>query len=194
MSTFQDALAGLTDEQLRTLITTRPDAFFPIPPSIGALASRLALPASMHAALHSLNAADLIALEGLADRGAELSSVDATEGRTAGSLGDLTRLRERALIYGPDTAVRIAPGTLSALPPGWRIGDTAPDNVADLVRDLPALERRVLDTLAASSGLGTTRAAAPGADPATPVARLITKQLLARVDDTTVRLPARSAT
>lgn len=47
MSTFTDALAALTPDELRDLVRTRPDAFFPTPPSPGALATRLALPGSI---------------------------------------------------------------------------------------------------------------------------------------------------
>lgn len=180
---FQHALAQLSDEELRRLIRTRPDAFFPTPPSAASLATRLALPGSVAIALRDLNAADLRALEALGDRGAELDAVDAT------ALGALRRLRDRALIYGPDDAVRIAPGALSGLPPGWRVTDTAPDNVAELVATLPARERRVLDTLAAAGGVGTTKAAAPDANPDSPVARLIAAGLLVRADAATVRLP-----
>ncbi|MCP1388386.1 helicase-associated domain-containing protein [Corynebacterium sp. TA-R-1] len=187
MSTFQDALAQSSDAQLRALIATRPDAFFPTPPSTASLATRLSLPGSAALALRSLNAADLRALELLADAGAELEAVN----RASASIGsaELTHLRERALVYGPDEALRIAPGALSGLPPGWRVSDPHPEDIAPRVDALPARERRVLETLASSGGIGTTRAAAPDADPTTPVARLIAAELLVRVDASTVRLP-----
>ena len=180
---FQHALAQLSDGELRQLIRTRPDAFFPTPPSAASLATRLALPGSVAIALRDLNVADLRTLEALGDRGAELEAVDAT------GLGALRRLRDRALVYGPDNAVRVAPGALSGLPPGWRVTDTAPDNIAELVAALPARERRVLETLTAAGGVGTTKAAAPDANPDSPVARLIAAGLLVRADAATVRLP-----
>lgn len=168
-----------TDEELRSLIRTRPDAFFPTPPTQGALATRLALPGSVARALRTLNAADLRALETLADLGAELDPVDARE------LGlDLTRLRQRALIRGPEEAVRIAPGTLTAMPPGWRISDTAPTDTAERIAALAPRERKVMDTMAGTGGVGSSRA-----EPGSPVANLIEQGLLVRVNETTVRLP-----
>lgn len=185
MSTFTDALAALSPDELRDLVRTRPDAFFPTPPSSGALATRLALPGSVALGLRTLTAADLLALERLASAGAELGPVDA--GTVSGEA--LTRLRERAFVYGPDTAVRIAPGTLTGLPAGWRISDQAPTKLEERMAQLDGRQRRVLETLAASGGTGTTRAAAPDADPDTPVAKLIAVGLLVRVDAATVRLP-----
>lgn len=194
MSTFTDALAQLSPDDLRALVRTRPDAFFPTPPSAGALATRLTLPGSVAAGLRTLTAADLFALEQLFDAGAELSPADARGeyGEGAGlelPPGSLARLRERAFVYGPDEAVCIAPGTLSGLPAGWRISDRAPSDVVEKLARLEPRERRVLETLAASGGVGTTRAAAPDAAPDTPVARLIAAGLLVRVDAATVRLP-----
>lgn len=183
MSTFPEFLQSLSDDQLRLLIRTRPDAFFPTPPSVGSLATRLGLPGSASRALRQLTAADLAVLERLADAGAELDPVD------AGELGDVAHLRELALVYGPDEELRISPGTLTALPPGRRVTDTLPEGAAEALGTLPARERKVLETLAASGGVGTTSAAGPDADPASPVAKLLAAGLLVRVDANTVRLP-----
>lgn len=185
---FAHALAQLDEAELRLLIDARPDAFYPTPTSTASLATRLALPASVTRALRTLNATDLRALERLSDLGAELEPVDADNLDEALRSG-VARLRERALVYGPDDAVRISPGTLSALPSGWRMSDEAPEGVQEVVDKLPAQERKVLDTLAAAGGVGTTRAAAIDADPNTPVARLIAKGLLVRENASTVRLP-----
>ena len=182
MTTFPEALADFTDEELRTLILLRPEAFYPAPPSIASLATRLALPGSAARALHQLSTPAIVLLERLGDAGAEFAPFDATE-------ADLTPLRERALIYGPDNAVRVAPGVLSAMPQGWRVAETAPDDVEELVAGLTPAERRVLVTLSVSGGQGTTKAAAPDADPNTPIATLIAKGLLVRANSTTVRLP-----
>ena len=67
MSTFPEYLHSLDDDQLRALIRSRPDAFFPTPPSTGSLATRLSLPGSASRALRQLSAADLAVLEKLAD-------------------------------------------------------------------------------------------------------------------------------
>lgn len=183
MSTFPEILQSLSDDQLRLLIRTRPDAFFPTPPSAGSLATRLGLPGSASRALRQLTAADLAVLERLADAGAELDPVD------AGELGDVAHLRELALVFGPVEALRISPGTLTALPPGWRVTDTLPEGAAEALDALPARERKVLETLASSGGVGTTSAAGPDADPSAPVAKLLAAGLLVRVDANTVRLP-----
>ena len=183
MSTFPEFLQSLSDDQLRLLIRTRPDAFFPTPPSAGSLATRLGLPGSASRALRQLTAADLTVLEHLADAGAELDPVD------AGELGEVARLRELALVYGPVERLRISPGTLTALPPGWRVTDTLPEGAAEALDTLPARERKVLETLASSGGVGTTSAAGPDADPSAPVAKLLAAGLLVRVDANTVRLP-----
>ena len=183
MSTFPEFLQSLSDDQLRLLIRTRPDAFFPTPPSAGSLATRLGLPGSASRALRQLTAADLAVLERLADAGAELDPVD------AGELGDVAHLRELALVYGPVERLRISPGTLTALPPGWRVTDTLPEGAAEALETLPARERKVLETLASAGGVGTTSAAGPDADPSAPVAKLLAAGLLVRVDANTVRLP-----
>lgn len=183
MSTFPEYLHSLDDDQLRALIRSRPDAFFPTPPSTGSLATRLSLPGSASRALRQLSAADLAVLEKLADAGAELDPVDAS------GFGDVEHLRELALVFGPVDGLRVAPGTLSALPPGWRVTDTLPDGATEALAALPARERKVQETLAASGGVGTTSAAGPDADPSAPVPRLLAAGLLVRVDANTVRLP-----
>ena len=183
MSTFPEFLQSLSDDQLRLLIRTRPDAFFPAPPSAGSLATRLGLPGSASRALRQLTTADLAVLERLADAGAELDPVDASE------LGEVAHLRELALVYGPDEELRISPGTLTALPPGWRVTDSLPAGADETLEALPARECKVLETLASSGGVGTTSAAGPDADPASPVAKLLAAGLLVRVDANTVRLP-----
>lgn len=183
MSTFPEYLHSLGDDQLRALIRSRPDAFFPTPPSSGSLATRLSLPGSASRALRQLSAADLAVLEKLADAGAELDPVDAS------GFGDVEHLRELALVFGPLDGLRVAPGTLSALPPGWRVTDALPDGATEALAALPAHERKVLETLATSGGVGTTSAAGPDADPSAPVPRLLAAGLLVRVDANTVRLP-----
>jgi len=183
MSTFPEFLQSLSDDQLRLLIRTRPDAFFPAPPSAGSLATRLGLPGSASRALRQLTAADLAVLERLADAGAELDPVDASE------IGEVAHLRELALVFGPDEELRISPSTLTALPPGWRVTDSLPAGADEALEALPARERKVLETLASSGGVGTTSAAGPDADPTAPVAKLLAAGLLVRVDANTVRLP-----
>lgn len=186
MNSFSRSLTQLDDDALRALISSRPDAFFPAPPQMNSLATRLALPGSITRALRRLTAPDLALLERLADAGAEFQPFDASAEAEA---GELDNLRALALVYGQDAELRIAPGVLSAVPAGWRVTDPVPDNLQSLIAEVSSPERKVLDTLAANGGVGTTKAAAPDADPSTPIAKLIEKGLLVRVDSTTVRLP-----
>ena len=190
MSVLLSALNTMSDEELRALLHARPDAAFPTPPSLAALASRLSLPGSLSRALRRLTAPEIAVLETLGDAGAELSPVALDSVSLPFDPRDcITRLRTHGLLLGPDDALHVAPGVLSVLPPGWRILDPAPAGLEDSLAQISPRERRVLDTLAASGSVGTTRAAAPDADPALPVPRLISLGLLVRVNSTTVRLP-----
>ncbi len=186
MNSFTRSLTALDDDALRRLIAARPDAFFPAPPQIASLATRLALPGSIARALRRLTAPDLAFLERLADSGAEFDPYDATAEAAEGLLDNL---RAHALVFGDDDELRIAPGVLSAVPAGWRVTDPVPDNLKELMADISSPERKVLDTLATNGGVGTTKAAAPDAAPDTPIATLIAKGLLVRVNSDTVRLP-----
>ena len=186
MNSFTRSLTALDDAALRRLIDARPDAFFPAPPQVASLATRLALPGSIARALRRLTAPDLALLERLADAGAEFNPYDATA--HAGD-GKLDNLRAHALVFGDDNELRIAPGVLSAVPAGWRVTDPVPEKLDELMADISAPERKVLETLATNGGVGTTKAAAPDAAPDTPIATLIAKGLLVRVDSNTVRLP-----
>lgn len=190
MNVLHSALTAMPDEQLRAIIRNRPDATFPPPPTLGALATRLALPGSISRALRRLTAADIAVLEVLGDLGAELDPVARGRLDLPCDVGAaLERLRAHALVVGPDEALRVAPGVLSALPDGWRILDPAPDDLDAKLGSVSARQRQVLETLAASGSVGTTRGAAPDADPDLPVPSLIALGLLVRVNSTTVRLP-----
>ena len=190
MSALHLALTRFSDEQLRELLDARPDAAFPTPASLASLATRLTLSGSIARALRRLTAADIALLETLGDAGAELDPVALDAINVPFDTREpLARLRTHALVFGPDEALRVAPGVLSALPAGWRILDPAPANLAQSLDTISPRERQVLDTLAASGSIGTTRGAAPDADPTLPVPRLLSLGLLVRVNSTTVRLP-----
>ncbi|WP_342319258.1 helicase-associated domain-containing protein [Corynebacterium mayonis] len=185
MSDFLTALAEMTQDELRELVRARPDATFPIPPSLSSLATRLALPASLARALRDLNAADLAVLETAGDLGAELEPVpaDSLGGHGLDVAGCVDKLRRRGLMYGPNDALRIVPGALSSLPAGWRILDRIPDNLEEKLAALSDRQRKVIETLAAAGGVGLSTA------PTGPAAELTDLGLLVRVDDSTVRLP-----
>ena len=176
---FRTWLASLEEEELATILRNRPDVLNPLPPSIAALATRLLLRTSIARALMNCTARQLAEIEDIARRGGELEEVEDLN-------PDITRqLKERGLAYGN---VLIPPEVMPALPTGWSLLDqvqVSPEDIAEL----PNEERKVLETLSRSNGLGTTRDAAIDADPGRPIPRLIAKQLLQRVDATTVRLP-----
>lgn len=176
---FRTWLASLEEEELATILRNRPDVLNPLPPSIAALATRLLLRTSIARALMNCTARQLAEIEDIARRGGELEEVEDLN-------PNITRqLKERGLAYGN---ILIPPEVMPALPTGWSLLDqvqVSPEDIAEL----PDEERKVLETLSRSNGLGTTRDAAIDADPARPIPRLIAKQLLQRVDATTVRLP-----
>lgn len=82
----------------------------------------------------------------------------------------------------------------STIPPGWHFLPSASrPSISDLKAALAIVtpkQQRLLDTLAESGGLGSSKDAAPDADPSLPIPALINAGLLDRVDGRTVRLPA----
>ena len=176
---FRTWLASLDEEELATILRNRPDVLNPLPPSIAALATRLLLRTSIARALMECSAELLAEIESIARRGGELEEVEDLHP------GITRQLKERGLAYGN---ILIPPEVMPALPTGWSLLEQVRVSPED-IDQLPAEERKVLETLSRSNGLGTTRDAAIDADPTRPIPRLIAKQLLQRVDATTVRLP-----
>ncbi len=196
--TFPDlrtSLGKMSDDELAELLRARPDTSFPLPPGVSSLAARLVLPGSLSRAVRTLTALEIAVLEAAGDLGAELEPValsdivDALVVDTDLSLQAASRVRTVGLMFGTPDHVQVTPGALGALPTGWRVRDVAPDRVEDLVAGLSRPQRAVLETLAASGSVGTTRDAAVDADPARPVPQLLSAGLLARVNANTVRLP-----
>lgn len=195
---FRQWLAVLDDEKLSELLQFRPDTVLPLPPGIGALAARLQLRASISRALATLSTTDLLVLEAVAELGGETTPVTAPEvveflkQRTGAPVGiAIEKLRSYGLLYGDD-AVMMLPEVMAALPQGWQL---LPDEqlpltqLAEMIADLPARSKKILDTLAQSGGTGITKDAAADADPTRPIPQLIAQGLLIRIDESTVRLP-----
>lgn len=180
---FRTWLADLDQEQLSTLLGYRSDVLSPLPPGIAPLATRLSLTTSLARALAQCDAELLATAEDIALRGGELKPVEILAPEPT------TRLLERGLAFEVEAqGVCLAPGLMQALPTGWSLlhqSTTNPEEIAALPED----EARILQTLAASGGVGATRDAAPDADPTRPIPRLLTKGILTRVDSRTVRLP-----
>ena len=204
-----DWLRAQDDDTLADLLRLRSDLAVPPPADLTVLATRAGIRASVHRACDDLDTVTLAVVEALVVAEADTAPVPVDEVRrllgpdVPASAVDaaLTALRARALVWDatdPDTSGR-AWGGLSLVPaardvvsrfPGG-LGRPAADAAASsalpqLLTDVDPDERRVLDTLAAGPPVGRSRA---GADPASPVARLLTRGLLVRVDSDTVELP-----
>ncbi|WP_018297620.1 helicase-associated domain-containing protein [Corynebacterium lubricantis] len=197
---LRTSLAQMSDTELGELLRNRPDLSVPLPPGVSSLASRITLPGSLARAIKDLSALEIAALETAGDLGAELTPVKAeaivAKLPVSPALADeaLRRLRAFALIFGTDSAdtVQVTPGALGALPSGWRVLDSLPGTAEEttaLIEQLDRPARAMLETLASSGSVGTTRDAAIDADPSRPIPRLIELGLLVRVNASTVRLP-----
>ncbi|GII58485.1 hypothetical protein Pth03_68740 [Planotetraspora thailandica] len=141
MSTeFTEWLRGRTDEQLRALVTARPELITPVPAHIEGLASRAGTPSAIGRALDRLDRFTLAVLEtltlqpGPVTRTALRSLLSKATAGTAGrkqldeALGTaVERLRDTGLAFGRDNALRPAPGVAEALDPPAGLGPLAAD-------------------------------------------------------------------
>jgi len=195
---FRTWLSSLDDHELANLLRARPDVVLPLPPGITPLAARLQLRASVGRAARSLTALELATLEAAANLGGELRPVSATDVvnevpvEPALVEAAIVRLRELALLYGDDSALRVAGEVMASLPADWQLLDDTPTPVTpDSIEGLSEKQRAIMNTLSHSGGVGRTKHAAPDADPTHPIPQLINAGLLIRVDAATVRLPRR---
>ena len=213
VNTFADHLRSLTDDALRALIERRPDLVVPAPADISGLAVRGQSRLSVARALDALDQFGLEILDALRlTRTAEqTTSVDAVQALISTSKpppdpaavrAAIETLREYALVYGPDTALRVVPIVDEAAPP-YPAGLGRPaaeldaeaaalvDDPARLRRTLlaaPPAARAVLDRLAAGPPIGTTsKAAIDSAD--SPVGWLVSHRLLIPITEGAVELP-----
>lgn len=153
----------------------------------------------MARALRSVDAVALGAVEAAADLGAEFHPVAREaivealiDGDPAGQLErpaahtGVDTVVTAGLLYGQQELM-LVPEAMGVLPSTWRLLKDSADVAA--LDDVDATQRGVLETLASAGGLGSTRDAAPDADPTKPVPQLLAKGLLIRVDSSHVRLP-----
>lgn len=120
---FPAWLASLSDDALVQLCELRPDVATPPPASLGVLASRLRLPASTARALGTLDWPTLVVLATAAALGADSGPVPFSAMSERVGVDDdepvlrsiVSDLRERALIWGEETHVRIVPVTAAAI-------------------------------------------------------------------------------
>lgn len=197
-----DWLRAQDDELLTGLFRTRPDLTAPPPADSTVLATRAGIAASVSRACEQLDAFTLAVFDGLlvldADR-APVTRAALVErfGPTppTGPIRDaVDRLRDLALVWGPDDALALPPAARQVSPFPAGLGHPLPDaDPAELRARLAGLadpERRLVETLAAGPPIGRTRDAAAGAtENRTPVQRLLALGLLTRRDSETVELP-----
>lgn len=195
-----DWLRAQDDATLAALLRLRPDLAVPPPADITVLATRAGIRASVHRACDELDTVTLAVLEALVVADADSEPVPVAEVRRL--LGPdvpgealtaaLTALRGRAIVWGPDEAVSLVPAAREVVPrhPGGlgrpATGPAGSSALPELLAAVTPEERRVLDALAAGPPIGRSRA---GADPESPVGRLLARGLLLRVDAETVELP-----
>ncbi|MEU4316779.1 helicase-associated domain-containing protein [Nocardia sp. NPDC024068] len=196
-------LGGRSDAQLVALLERRPDLAVPLPSSMSVLATRAEQRASVLRAADDLDTVAFGIVEALAMHTAgghepmtrtELKR--SLRGRAKAATVDaaLAELSDRALIWSAGDRLRLVPATAEALP--WPLGNgtraeaLTEAEIADALPTLPAAERALLDKLAETGPRGRTRDAAPDAPADRPVPRLLARQLLRRIDDETVELPA----
>ncbi|MGZ8178712.1 helicase-associated domain-containing protein [Williamsia sp. SKLECPSW1] len=207
-----DDLSARSDDALVALLAARPDLASPPPAGTAVLAQRALAAPSINLVADDLDLLGVAVLEQIirlcsraaGRRGDEAPGVGTTT--TAEVLSELAGradeiditariglLRDRALVWGPDDALRTAAHAPAALP-GRALHLTGPlaaldtDELRARLDGLGDRERELVETLAQGSPLGRTRDAAPGAEPSRPVPRLLALDLLARVDDQTVEL------
>ena len=195
-----DWLRAQDDGTLAGLLRLRPDLAVPPPADLTVLATRAGIRASVHRACDDLDTVTLAVLEALVLAGADTEPVPRAE--VAWLLGPdvpaaaveaaLHALRARAIVWGDADALALVPAARDVVPryPGGlgrpAAGPAGSSALPDLLAAVEPDERRVLEALAAGPPIGRTRA---GADPAGPVARLLARGLLLRVDAETVELP-----
>lgn len=202
-SGLADDLASRSDEQLADLVTLRPDLASPPPSGTGVLAQRAQSQASVALAGEALDLLGVTVLEAAIAHGPPTAPtvsvtalVEALAGRARADdiRSRVDHLRRLALIWGPDDALSIGAHAGAALP--WRglhltggLAALTPPELTARLDGLDERQRELLGALSRGPALGRSRDAAPDADPDSPVARLISDALLARVDHQTVELP-----
>ncbi|WP_433476803.1 helicase-associated domain-containing protein [Spirillospora sp. CA-142024] len=209
METYADWLRARGDDELRALLSARPELLAPVPADLTALAARAATPAAVSRALDRLDRFTLAVLEALlvlpapAGPDALAATLDAAPGQAADALGTLRRY---GLAWGDDTP-NTAPGVRQALPHPAGLGPPvrevfagySTERLTDLITDLDGEEPRGFADAARLLRRLTELLADPGAliDDAGPDARAALDQLawgppVGRVAD--ARRPVRTDT
>ncbi|NNG21377.1 helicase-associated domain-containing protein [Naumannella sp. ID2617S] len=198
MRSFSDALRGLGEDELTSLLTARDDLRHPAPRDLGELVARSIAPTSVHRAMDRLDRFQLTCCEGLAalpdptSTDALVALLGAPEPAVTEAL---VRLRELALVWGTDELhlVRAARQAFDPYPGGLAAPSPRPltgDSLTAALAELPEGAAEVLDRLAWGPPTGTVRNAdRPVTHPATPVEHLLARGLLRPLGPDTVVLP-----
>ncbi|MFG3441885.1 helicase-associated domain-containing protein [Nonomuraea sp. NPDC047897] len=170
---FTEWIRGRSDDQLRALVTARPELITPVPAHLEGLASRAGSPSAIGRALDRLDRFTLAVVETLAVLGGPVPAKELREvvGRALAAgepepalSAALDRLRDLALVYGPDDGLDLAPGVRKVLDDPAGLGPAA----VDAFRHHPPeqLDELAEDVAPGTTGTGRERLAAALADPA----------------------------
>ncbi|MET8988669.1 helicase C-terminal domain-containing protein [Nonomuraea wenchangensis] len=184
---FTEWIRGRTDDQLRALVSSRPELITPVPAHLEGLASRAASPSAIGRALDRLDRFTLAVVETLAVQDGPtpkecLSALIAAalpppppspppsdpQAAEPALSAALDRLRDLALVYGPDDALDLGPGVRKVLEDPAGLGPRA----VEAFRHHPPeqLDEMADDIAPGTAGTGKERLAAALADPAELVA------------------------
>ena len=201
-------LRGRSDDALVALLTGRPDLAVPLPSDLGQLAARATTAASTLRALDRLDRFHLQVLEAAvvvagATEAASWDVVarllpDADPGAVALTAG---RLRDLALLWGPDESLRPTSSVREAFAPDpGGLGPSAatmdrslPSDITALVAAAPPAAKAALEALTWGPPRGSVSRAERTVDKAdadSPISWLLAHGLLVAVDDSTVVLPS----
>lgn len=200
-----DWLRAQHDDALVALLRARPDVATPPPADTTVLATRVGTRTSVARACEDLDTFTLAVLEALLVLNADaepvplFAVVDAFDHTVPPERvrRAVDRLRGIVVAWGPDEALAVVPAAREAAPafPGG-LGRSFPElagaDMARMLAEADAAERRLLETLAAGPPIGRTKdagRAVPLERAETPVQRLLARGLLARRDVETVELP-----
>ncbi|MEU6714882.1 helicase C-terminal domain-containing protein [Nonomuraea sp. NPDC046802] len=170
---FTEWIRGRTDEQLRALVSARPELITPVPAHLEGLASRAGSPSAVARVLDRLDRFTLAVVETLAVQdgpvprqrlrelvGAALSDDSGPEPALTAALD---RLYDLALVYGTDDALDLGPGVRKALEDPAGLGPRAVDAFRHHAPE--QLEEMADDVAPGTSGTGKERLAAALAAP-----------------------------
>ncbi|MDX3102200.1 helicase C-terminal domain-containing protein [Nonomuraea angiospora] len=191
---FTEWIRGRTDEQLRALVSARPELITPVPAHLEGLASRAGSPSAIARVLDRLDRFTLAVVEtlavrdgpmpkerlrelvaaALADDESESGARDAKNGArgTGSGAGDvepalsvaLDRLFELALVFGPDDALDLGPGVRKVLEDPAGLGPRAVDAFRHHAPE--QLDEMADEVAPGTEGSGKERLAAVLAQPA----------------------------